>query len=112
LPGGILGRADDMLIVRGVNIYPSAVEDIVRGFAEIVEYQVTVDQNNGLPELSLRIELTADCPEAKTIVHRIQTSLHTAFNLRVPVTLAPAGTLPRFEMKASRWLVHNKRGRL
>jgi phenylacetate-CoA ligase len=109
LPGGILGRADDMLIVRGVNIYPSAVEDVVRGFAEIVEYQVTMDQTNGLPELSLRIELTADCPDTKTIVHRIQTSLHTAFNLRVPVTLAPAGTLPRFEMKASRWLVDNKR---
>ncbi|HXR06094.1 MAG TPA: AMP-binding protein [Candidatus Acidoferrum sp.] len=108
LSGGILGRADDMLIVRGVNIFPSAVEDLLRGFAEIVEYQVAVDKSNGLPELSLRIELTADCPDAKTIVHRIQTSLHTAFNLRVPISLAPAGGLPRFEMKASRWIVSNR----
>ncbi len=111
LTGGILGRADDMLIVRGVNIFPSAVEDIMRGFAEIVEYQVTVDQPNGLPELSLLVELNADCPDAKTIVHRIQTSLHSAFNLRVPVSLAPAGSLPRFEMKASRWIVSNRSSR-
>jgi phenylacetate-CoA ligase len=79
----------------------------MRGFTEIVEYQVTVDQSNGLSDLSLRVELNTNCPDAKTIVHRIQTSLHAAFNLRVPVNLAPAGTLPRFEMKASRWQVAN-----
>ena len=49
LAGGILGRADDMLIVRGVNIYPSAVEDLLRGFAEVVEYQVKVDRPPACP---------------------------------------------------------------
>jgi phenylacetate-CoA ligase len=105
LAGGILGRADDMLIVRGVNIYPSAVEDLLRGFAEIAEYQVKVDHGPSLPELSLRIELSADCADADAVVRRVQASLHAAFNLRVPIALASAGTLPRFEMKASRWQV-------
>jgi phenylacetate-CoA ligase len=108
LSGGILGRADDMLIVRGVNIYPSAVEDLLRGFAEIVEYQVKVDQSASLPELTLRIELSDGCPDPKAVVRRIQTSLHASFNLRVPIRLAPAGTLPRFEMKASRWRVASR----
>jgi len=105
LAGGILGRADDMLIVRGVNIYPSAMEDLLRGFAEIVEYQVKVDHGPSLPELSLQLELSAGCADAEDVVRRVQAGLHAAFNLRVPIALAPAGTLPRFEMKASRWQV-------
>ncbi len=108
LAGGILGRADDMLIVRGVNIYPSAVEDLLHGFAEVVEYQVKVDPSASLSELTLRIELSAGCPDPEALVRRIQTGLHAAFNLRVPIILAPAGTLPRFEMKASRWLVADR----
>jgi phenylacetate-CoA ligase len=105
LAGGILGRADDMVIIRGVNIYPSAVEDILRGFPEIAEYQVKVDQSKSLPELLLRIEFIPGCAGAEDLVKRVQTRLHTAFNLRVPTAVAPPGSLPRFEMKASRWLV-------
>ncbi|MGA2556642.1 MAG: phenylacetate--CoA ligase family protein, partial [Verrucomicrobiota bacterium] len=97
------GRADDMLIVRGVNLYPSAVEDVLGGFPEIVEYQIRVDHAASLPELILRIELSAGCPDPKAVIQRIQTSLHASFNLRIPILLAPAGTLPRFEMKARRW---------
>jgi phenylacetate-CoA ligase len=108
LAGGILGRADDMVIVRGVNIYPSAVEDVLRGFAEIVEYQARVDYLSSLPELSLRLELRADCADDEAVVRRVQAGLHAAFNLRVPIVLAAAGTLPRFEMKASRWQVVNR----
>jgi phenylacetate-CoA ligase len=105
LPGGLLGRTDEMVIVRGVNIYPTAVEDVLRGFSEIAEYQVEVDRSRALVELSLRIELLTDCAaaEAEALVARVQHALHGAFNLRVPVALAPAGSLPRFEMKARRW---------
>lgn len=105
LAGGILGRADDMVIVRGVNIYPSAVEDVLRGFPEIAEYQVKVEQANSLPELLLQIELTTDCVEPEAVMRRVQTKLHSVFNLRVPAKIAPRGSLPRFEMKASRWVV-------
>jgi phenylacetate-CoA ligase len=110
LAGGILGRADDMVIVRGVNIYPSAVEDILRRFPEIAEYQARVDQGRTLSELSLQIELKANGADADAVVKRVQAGLHTAFNLRVPILLAPPGTLPRFEMKSKRWLVTKPNG--
>jgi phenylacetate-CoA ligase len=105
LPGGLLGRTDEMVIVRGVNVYPTAVEDVLRGFSEIAEYQVEVDRSRALVELSLRIEPRADCPaaEAEALAARVEHALHGVFNLRVPVTLAPAESLPRFEMKARRW---------
>jgi phenylacetate-CoA ligase len=60
LVGGLLGRTDEMVIVRGVNVYPTAVEDILRGFSEIAEYQVEVDRSRALAELSLRIEPQTD----------------------------------------------------
>jgi phenylacetate-CoA ligase len=105
LPGGLLGRVDEMVIVRGVNVYPTAVEEVLRGFSEIAEYQVEVDRSRVLVELSLRIEPRTDCAgaEAEALAGRVQHALHGVFNLRVPVALAPAGSLPRFEMKARRW---------
>jgi phenylacetate-CoA ligase len=105
LPGGLLGRTDEMVIVRGVNVYPTAVEDVLRGFSEIAEYQVEVDRSRALVELSLRIEPRSDCAAelVEALVGRVQHALHGAFNLRVPVALAAAGSLPRFEMKARRW---------
>jgi phenylacetate-CoA ligase len=105
LPGGLLGRTDDMVIVRGVNVYPTAVEDVLRGFSEIAEYQVEVDRSRPLVELSLRIEARSDCAAelVEALVGRVQHALHGAFNLRVPVSLVAEGSLPRFEMKARRW---------
>ncbi len=105
LPGGLLGRTDEMVIVRGVNVYPTAVEDVLRGFSEIAEYQVVVDRSHNLMELSARIEPAAHCAAAVAVAlaGRVQHALHGVFNLRVPVELAPAGSLPRFEMKAKRW---------
>jgi phenylacetate-CoA ligase len=105
LSGGLLGRVDEMVIVRGVNVFPTAVEDVLRGFSEIAEYQVEVDRGRDLTELSLRIEARMDCgaAEAETLADRVEHALHGVFNLRVPVALAPVGSLPRFEMKAKRW---------
>jgi len=103
LQGGILGRTDEMVIVRGVNIYPTAVEEIVRGFAEVAEYQVQVDQSASLAELILRIEPDSGCADPAALARRVQGALQAAFHLRVPVALAPSGSLPRFEMKARRW---------
>ena len=103
LPGGLLGRTDEMVIIRGVNIYPTAVEEVLRGFPEIAEYQVEVSRSRSLLELSVRIEPLGGGAEAATLAERVQEALHGVFNLRVPVALAPAGSLPRFEMKARRW---------
>lgn len=104
LQGGILGRTDDMIVVRGVNIYPSAVEEVIRAGGEIAEYQVRVNRSSALTELSLQIEAIPGCNDAALVAAKLEKAFQTQFALRVPVTAVPAGTLPRFEMKAKRWI--------
>ena len=104
LEGGILGRTDDMVVVRGVNVFPSAVEDIILVSGDVAEYQVTVNNARSLTELSVQIEPTPSCPDSSALVKRLEKSFEEAFALRVPVKTVPAGTLPRFEMKAKRWV--------
>ena len=104
LEGGILGRTDDMIAVRGVNIYPSAVEEILRSHGGVAQYQVQVKTDSALVELALVIEPSPEISDAAALSGSLETALQTAFNLRIPVTLAPAGSLPRFDMKARRWV--------
>ena len=104
LEGGILGRTDDMVIVRGVNLYPAAVDEVLRRFPEVVEYQVQVRQPQGLGELILEIEPAPDCADPAALAARVQAELQAVFALRVPVTHVAPGTLPRFELKARRWV--------
>ncbi len=98
LGGGILGRSDDMIVVRGVNVYPSSVDAIVRGFDEILEYQVIHEKKGEMSEVSLRVE----APEK--VAQALEVALKEAFSLRIPVDLAEPHSLPRFEMKARRWV--------
>lgn len=102
LAGGILGRVDDMVIVRGVNVYPSAVDEIIRTVGGVAEYQVAVTTRGPLTELALTVEPLPDAVAA-TLVRQLNEAFESAFALRVPITLAAAGSLPRFEMKAKRW---------
>ena len=98
LVGGILGRVDDMIVIRGVNLYPSSVEAIVRRFPEIAEYQVIIDESATLMELSLQVESSDEVAAA------LENALSEAFSLRIPVETESPGVLPRFEMKARRWV--------
>jgi phenylacetate-CoA ligase len=102
LEGGILGRADDMLVVRGVNIFPGAIDDIVRSFPEIVEYRVTVTTYESLDVLKLEIEDRLAAPE------RVARELQVRLGLRVDVVVVPAGSLPRFEGKGRRIVDHRR----
>ena len=102
LQGGILGRTDDMIVIKGVNIFPSAVEEIVRSCGGIEEYQVEVNRAGALPELKVTIE-TLDGADAQVTREQLQKRFEVAFSMRVPVSVAPKGALPRFEMKAKRW---------
>jgi phenylacetate-CoA ligase len=104
LEGGILGRTDDMIVVRGVNVYPSAVDEIVRGHEEVLEYQVELSVDRAMPEISLQIEPSPTCRDVAGLVRTLERSFETALALRVPITTVPAGTLPRFEMKSRRWI--------
>ncbi len=104
LEGGILGRVDDMVIVRGVNVYPGLVEEIVRVCPDVAEYRVQLDCRRALAELSLEVEPAREAPEVSTLARRLEEAFQAALNLRVPVRLLPSGSLPRFEMKAQRWV--------
>jgi phenylacetate-CoA ligase len=98
LEGGILGRTDDMVIVRGVNIYPSAVEQIVRSQPAVAEYRVRISTQNALPEMEVDVEVPADAVAAT--VQRLQADFEQAFRMRVPIVAVPSGTLPRAEGKS------------
>jgi len=106
LVGGILGRRDDMLIVRGVNVYPSAIEELVRKFAAAAEYRVIVDQRSALTEICLQIELEFNA-QADTIRNDLRQAIAISMGLRTQVEVVPPGTLPRQEMKAQRWIYLN-----
>jgi len=103
LDGGILGRCDDMIVVRGVNMYPTAVEEIVRRHAEIAEFRVEVSAQRAMTEMKVQIEVQ-EVGEAKQVAKKLAAGLETAFSLRIPVEVVPFGSLPRFEMKARRWV--------
>ena len=104
LPGGILGRTDDMVVVRGVNVYPGAVEDILRGVGGVAEYRVEIHTDRSLAELSIQVEPSPDCADERGLAARLQAAFHSALGLRVSVSSVPRGQLPRFEMKARRWV--------
>ncbi len=158
LEGGILGRVDDMVIVRGVNLYPGAVEDVVRGVLGTGEYRVTLSGDAGLAQIELEIEAPPRGMSAAALVGshsavafplpaasrpsaleqlqsphsvarlreaatgtrntpvppcnasaspaslRLEAAFERAFSLRIPVREVPHGSLPRFELKARRWV--------
>lgn len=104
LAGGILGRADDMVVVRGVNVYPTAIADVCAGFPEIVEYRARLEMAGALRELQLDIELAESLADPEHVLRRLTATLKSRLSLTVPVTIQPSGSLPRFEMKANRWV--------
>ncbi len=101
LDGGILSRVDDMVVVRGVNIYPSAIEAVVRQFPEVTEFMVEQRKVDAMDEIELLVEVDGNI--AKTTLKKIEEKLRNTFSLRIPVHLAEPGTLPRHEFKARRW---------
>ena len=100
LEGGILARSDEMVVVRGVNLYPSAVEEVVRSCG-VAEFRVETYTERELREMSVQVEGSGD---GAALCHRVQHALQSAFGLRVSVSCVEAGSLPRFEAKAKRWV--------
>lgn len=98
LLGGVVGRVDDMLVVRGVNVFPSSIDAIVREFPSVGEYRLTVQKQGALDELRLEVEDREHSPD------RIAERLLLMLQLRVEVVDVPAGTLPTSEGKSRRVL--------
>ena len=103
--GGILGRVDDMKIIRGTNVYPRAIEAIVREFPEVDEFQTVITREGVRDEITLRVELKPDWdvtrwgPLAEDLHKRLALA-HEGLNFRIE--RAGEGELPRFELKAKR----------
>ncbi len=100
LDGGILGRLDDMVLVRGVNVYPSAIERVVRRFDDIGEYRVLQTSQNNMVELKLEVEAATN----SHVANALQEAFWDQFQLRIPVETVELGTLPEQEFKAKRWV--------
>ncbi len=103
LRGGILGRTDDMVVVRGVNVYPNAVEEAIHRVGGIAEYQVRLHREGSMTELSVQVEPLRECPDPLALKARLQKEFQDFFALRIEVEVVPPGRLPRFELKARRW---------
>lgn len=102
LEGGILARCDDMVVVRGVNIYPSAIENVVRRIPEVAEFMVEQRRINSMEEIELLVEPHPGVDPAE-ISKKLEIRLKDTFSLRIPVRTVGMMELPRFEFKAKRW---------
>jgi phenylacetate-CoA ligase len=99
--GGIRGRVDDMKVIRGTNVYPRAVEAIVRRVADVEEFQIRLYTADGIrDEIEVRVELTEGGDDVLEELGRELAEAHEG--LRFAVRRAAPGTLPRFELKAKR----------
>ncbi|WP_198509036.1 phenylacetate--CoA ligase family protein [Bacillus sp. FJAT-44742] len=106
LPQGVLGRLDDMLIIRGANIYPSAVENIIRSFTwSGPEFQIFVEKKGSLDEITVRIECGKDVyrkDKLDTWKTEAENKLKTKLGVRVNVELLETGILEETIFKARR----------
>ena len=106
LEGGVIGRMDDALIVRGVNVYPSAIENVVRACEGAGEFAVDVYRKGTMDDIEIRVE--AEPSSADAVCERVGRTLRDALALRANIHAASPGSLPRFELKARR--VNDHRG--
>ncbi|MCC7139712.1 MAG: AMP-binding protein [Planctomycetes bacterium] len=103
--GGILGRVDDMLLVRGTNVYPRAVEAIVREYPAVDEFQIRLWTDEGIrDEIGVRCEVRAGHEEHwdRAAVDLQKDLVRNHEGLHFHVERVPTGSLPRFELKAKR----------
>jgi phenylacetate-CoA ligase len=99
----VLGRADDMTIVRGVNVFPSAVENVLREFTEIEEFRVEVSAQNAMQEIKLILEPRPNENAVHELAERVGQRVRERIGVRPQVETVAPGTLPRFELKAKRF---------
>ena len=114
--GRITGRSDDMLVIRGINIFPSQIEHVLRALPEVGEqFMVTIDRVNYLDEMTIEVEMNRDffsgeLRDLARVQQKISGALQDTLGIRITIRLVEPGSLPRFEGKAKR--VIDRRGML
>ena len=104
LDGGVIGRADDMVVVRGVNVFPSSIEAVVREIEPLAEFRIIVSRRDEMDQVEIEIE--ADQPRSDQLSQLLRDRLA----MRVPVSPVAYESLPRFQAKARR-LIDRRSGR-
>lgn len=106
LPGGILGRTDEMLTIRGNNLYPSALEDAIRGFSDVAEFRVELRTEKAMQHLRIELEPAANLAAhaVSELAANVALTIRNRWHFQAEVGVVPPGTLPRFEMKARRFV--------
>jgi phenylacetate-CoA ligase len=99
LVGGVVGRSDDMITVRGVNVFPSAIENIVRRHPEIVEFAIEVYRRREMHELHLKVELVSGTTGVLEVLGQ---EFSNDLRIRASIERVEDGSLPRFELKSRR----------
>ncbi len=108
LPDGVVGRADSMVTIRGVNMFPSSIDALVREMDSIDEYRVVISHQDDLDQLRVDIE----APDVETPAEaraELEKRFNTRLGLRIPVHLVEPGSLPRSEGKSRRWQDERRR---
>lgn len=104
-----LGRADDMLVVRGINVFPSQIEDVLLKMPEIGDYfQVIVDRKrHGLDEIAIKVEMsdaafTGELSDLAKLQRKVENDLKSVMKIRSKIELVEKGSLPRTEGKSKK----------
>ncbi len=101
LPRGIVGRIDDMIVIRGENVYPSAIEDVLHGFTELgSEFEVVLTRVNHMDEVTVRVETAGAAPD--NLAERVAAAMRRTLGVRAALELCPPDTLRRTDLKSRR----------
>ncbi|MEZ6055113.1 MAG: AMP-binding protein [Planctomycetaceae bacterium] len=108
LDGGIIGRADDMVTIRGNNVFPSSLDAILREFEQVAEYRITLQTRRSMPHLRVEIEPEATTAHVTTdvelLVDQVSRTIKDRLNFQAEVVPTLPGSLPRFELKGRRFV--------
>lgn len=110
LEGGVMGRKDEMIIIKGVNIFPNVLRNIVESHIQPGDnYQIEAYKERGVDEITIKLEMKEE-GKGEGIQRNIQDEIKRKLNLRVGVKIVPMGTLPKFDYKAKRFIDRRKEG--
>ncbi len=112
----VSGRSDDMLIIRGVNVFPSQIEYVIMGFPELAtQYQIYVDRPDALDTFAVKVELTEEatkgtCMDLNTLKCKILSKINNVTGLNPEIQIVKYGEIPRTEGKAKH-VFDNRKGK-
>jgi len=107
LKGGIIGRADDMITIRGNNVFPTSVEAILREYSGIAEYRIIVETVRSMQHLRIEIEPAQNSTVSQTadeLLKSVSRAIKDRLNFQAEIQFVAAGSLPRFELKGRRFI--------